>query len=193
MVLNDDFKGIIFTAAIWLIIQTLLFPAILYSPISQFITNNIYSNTFMLLINLPGLLFVIGIILLFLFQKIDFVKKCVNSVIIFLIFYGLIIVLFTGGISKSPLMSLIGIIPLISGPFLPSKTRIITLVFYLFGVIITAFISGLNCFIPPEKYPSGWEHVHNYNNFIIMGLLVVSILLEIGIISLRSKYKIPTP
>jgi len=105
-----------------------------------------------------------------------------------IVIYCLIVVLLTGGVSGSPLSSLVGIVPLLAGPIIDAGTRKRMLFLCVCGVIAVGVLSHLNFFTPPPEYPkaNGWETSGTANNLIATSIMSFAILMEICLLAFRS-------
>ncbi len=111
--------------------------------------------------------------------------------LIALIFYCLIFVVSTGGIYNSTLTSLIAIVPLLSGPFIASKKRLKIFAFFALGVGCVGVFSQMGFFNPPLSYPNpNWNNCGIWNESVVMVIILLSIMVEIGIIKMISTVKV---
>jgi len=175
-------------AIIWFLFIGIATLAIFWSPISNilfYLTNEKIYAVFILVT--PGILVIFlynGVIL---FNLSSNNKKYTSGSwqMSALIFYCLLLVLFTGGISKSPLSPLIAIVPLISGPYYNTTDRKKILFSYLFGLLLVCGLSYLNSFQPPESYPKTWLLTGRFDNIIVTSFLFFGIIIELLIIKLN--------
>jgi hypothetical protein len=109
--------------------------------------------------------------------------------------YCLYVVLFTGGISGSPLSSLAGIVPLLASSFLGERHRIRLLLFFAAGAFLIGILSTLKVFEPPSVYPiaSGWEVTGKANTFIAMIVIATGIFIEVFLLLFKKHHSGATP
>lgn len=175
-------------ALIWSVIGISLLLSLFYAPVSSLMTLLISNKIhFVFLVALPGLIIILLFTYLILLNAIEQQKGkfySANWQLGFLILWCLFVVLMTGGISNSPLSSLVAIVPLISAPYFSPAARKKTMVCFLFGILVVGVLSSFSLFNPPKTYPQGWEYSGEHNNIIVMGILLVGLVLEIKIIDI---------
>jgi len=188
---THNIREISITGGMWVVVQLILTIACFYAPISDCVLSGVgEKGIFVFLVSIPGVLIIpIGFVLLIL-EKIDFLEKNIQPILVSLVFFCLIVVLLTGGLAHSPIVPLIAIVPLISGPFFDKKRRQTTLISYLIGLILIFGLSLLSFFNPPGKYPIGWEHSGSINHIIVGGITLISILIELVLINVKSNIQI---
>lgn len=174
---------------IWAFLLTVVALAVQVAPSGQFALMLKYRIFFNIVVLLP-LLGLLGWAFYVLFSdpSHSIEERRATTAISWLVLYGLYVVVLTGGITGSPLASLIGIVPLLASPFLNKENRVQLLVVYLFGVLVVGGLSHLSAFTPPVNYPpvGGWEMIGRANNLIGMGVMSFAILIEIRLITLKA-------
>jgi hypothetical protein len=171
---------------IWAFVMITLILGCLYAPGSKFMVRAFpYKIHFVFCIALPGLLVMLwwGIALLrgTLLQHNSDENQ--GRTLCGLVFYCLTIILLTGGVAVSPLTSLVAIVPLLSAPFMALPQRKRTFYAYAVGVFAVSFLSAMEPFSPPASYPQGWASSGQFNTWIVMLTLLLSIMIEVGFIN----------
>ncbi len=186
--LRTKLTAALFIWAFVLLVVALAVPLAPSGQIALVLKNKTY---FTIVVLLPQLFLFVWAFFMFTQESELVQERSATNAISGLVVYSLYVVILTGGITGSPLSSLVGIVPLFASPFLNQSSRMRLLVMYLFGVIIVGGLSHLSAFIPPEKYPSvgGWETTGHANNIIAMGVMSFAILIEIKLITLKQAMK----
>lgn len=106
-----------------------------------------------------------------------------------LMIYTLYAVLLTGGISSSPIASLVAIVPLLTGAVVDESNRRRQLWVYLGGVCIVGLLSNCDYFAPPGSYPAigGWEYTGAGNNVIAPLIIGFGIVMELVLVTVDRR------
>lgn len=173
---------------IWSFLLLVVALAVQFAPSGQIALQLKYKTYFSTLVLLPLLALFIWAFYILLTREPDSIEeKSATTAINWLVLYSLYVVMLTGGITRSPLSSLVGIVPLLASPFLNQSRRVYLLTIFLAGVLIVGGLSHLTVFVPPDNYPSvgGWETSGHFNNLIAMFVITCAILIEIKLITLK--------
>lgn len=195
-----DETHVIMLVVLYLVFGIINIISIFWAPISGGLIDLIRDKTMIVFILVIPEVITLGVfILAFAWETMK--KESLNDVppsgyMKLLVYFSLIIVLFTGGIAKSPLSPEVVIIPLICGPFYEAKDRLGILLANIIGVSILSALSFLPFFQPPETYPqmiesgiSIWKGTGQYDTWIVAFVLVVGLLYEMFVIKMPEWIK----
>jgi hypothetical protein len=103
-----------------------------------------------------------------------------NVMFVFLVLYGLYVIIMTGGVVSSPLAPLCGMIPLIAGRYCGDAIRKKVLSTYLLGIIVVGGVSLASYIAPPSTYPAQglWE---TFPKWIRVDVIIATVGIVAGI------------